>query len=539
MSALIFIIYGAVSASATGSTFTVDTSASPAQLNFPILDCVGSGHGALALRSDYRQQLANVQRDIGFKHIRGHGLLDDDMSSYICYWTEHHSEEICFTSWTNIFSVFDFYLSLNIRPIFEISGMPNFLAWNQQSPSHVMWYRFGNQMPGNDTRWSGFIQDLFTNLISRYGAEEIRSWRVEVWNEPAGPCGFFCPRPGFNQYSGYVQLYNITANAIKAVDKGISVGGPATAGLAWVPQFLGSVGNGTMLPTDFISTHSYPTDYGPSLTRTQFEDAIISLAKTVEDAGLPLVITEMAAGLGNQFDAPYAASFLTHIAGAFLGVKNVPTLSYWTFSDIFEEGGFWPSPWINTYGLQTKYGIPKPAYRAFQLISRFPAAWGVPVLGEGAAPKRPGPAANCTATIGTLDVIAAADASLGTTVSLHALVTNFNANPNDALNSSTGQPITTEVGVTIVFSNLPHGAQLPANATITLLDSKNGWARPVWVAAGSPLYPSKEELEAELAASQPATLSVPIVVSQGAASVTLPDLEPYAVALVVLEYGLG
>jgi len=326
------------------------------------------------------------------------------------------------------------------------------------------------------------------------------------------------------------------------VDPGISVGGPATAGLGWVPQFLSSTGNGTILPTAFISTHSYPTDYGPGLSRTQFEDNIISLAKTVEEAGLPLVITEMAAGLGNQFDAPYAAAFLIHVASAFLGVRNVPTLSYWTFTDIFEESGFFPAAWQNTYGLQTKYGVPKPAYRALQLISEFPAAWGVPVQGgAGASPKRTGlgPAGNCTATVGTVDVIAAADASLGTTVSLHALVTNFNANSNDALNASTGQPISTEVGVTIVFSNIPPGAHLSPSASITLLDSTHGWARPVWIAAGSPLYPSAEEIKAEMFASVPGTLTVPVTASQGSATVVLPDLEPYAVALVVLEYVLG
>lgn len=69
-----------------------------------------------------------------------------------------HSEQICLTSWTNLLNVFDFYLSVGIKPIFEISGMPSFLAWNQQSPSHVMWYRFGNMMPGNDTAWGDFIQ---------------------------------------------------------------------------------------------------------------------------------------------------------------------------------------------------------------------------------------------------------------------------------------------------------------------------------------------------------------------------------------------
>ena len=90
---LLLSVAGAASSAANPYLFTVDASQSspPLELNFPVLDCVGSGHGALALRADYRDHLTRVQRDIGFKHIRGHGLLDDDMSSLICYWTNQFS----------------------------------------------------------------------------------------------------------------------------------------------------------------------------------------------------------------------------------------------------------------------------------------------------------------------------------------------------------------------------------------------------------------------------------------------------------------
>jgi xylan 1,4-beta-xylosidase len=39
--------------------------------------CVGTGRFDLALRRDYQDSLALVQREIGFRHIRGHGLLSD------------------------------------------------------------------------------------------------------------------------------------------------------------------------------------------------------------------------------------------------------------------------------------------------------------------------------------------------------------------------------------------------------------------------------------------------------------------------------
>lgn len=42
-------------------------------------ECVGSGHAALALRSDWQQQLARTSRDLGVKRVRFHGILDDDV----------------------------------------------------------------------------------------------------------------------------------------------------------------------------------------------------------------------------------------------------------------------------------------------------------------------------------------------------------------------------------------------------------------------------------------------------------------------------
>ena len=40
---------------------------------------VGSCHAALALREDYRRQLVEVQRQLGYKYVRFHGPFDYDM----------------------------------------------------------------------------------------------------------------------------------------------------------------------------------------------------------------------------------------------------------------------------------------------------------------------------------------------------------------------------------------------------------------------------------------------------------------------------
>jgi hypothetical protein len=73
----------ASSAASAPISFIADASGAHAALKFAILDCVGTGHAALALRADYREHLTAVQRDIGFRSIRGHGILDDDVSTFL------------------------------------------------------------------------------------------------------------------------------------------------------------------------------------------------------------------------------------------------------------------------------------------------------------------------------------------------------------------------------------------------------------------------------------------------------------------------
>ena len=151
-------------------SFTVDlTSRVGAPLNMPLLDCVGSGHGTLLLRADYQEHLAAVQRDIGFKHIRGHGLLSDDMSTLLDGKANLY----------NLFRGFDYYLSVGIKPIFELSFMPDALA--SDPTKTIMHYKGGTSPPKDPSKWAAYIAGVVQGCVDRYGLEEVRSWRFEVW----------------------------------------------------------------------------------------------------------------------------------------------------------------------------------------------------------------------------------------------------------------------------------------------------------------------------------------------------------------------
>ena len=92
------------------------------------------------------------------------------------------------------------------------------------------------------------------HLVSRYGLDEVATWKFEVWNEPN--LDFWVGEP---KQSTYFELYDHTARAIKSVSPRLQVGGPSTAQAAWVTPFLQHVKDADV-PIDFVSTHVYAND---------------------------------------------------------------------------------------------------------------------------------------------------------------------------------------------------------------------------------------------------------------------------------------
>lgn len=292
---------------------------------------VGSGHATLGLRADWQAQLKRARRDLGMRYVRFHGLLSDDMGTLIA------EGDALFYSFFNADQIFDFLLSIGMKPFVELSFMPSALSSGDQTVFH---YRANVTPPKDPALWSVLIRKLAAHWIDRYGIDEVRQWFFEVWNEP-NLTAF-----GSGKQDEYFELYRYTVEALKSVDKELKVGGPATAGNAWVDDFIAyCAGNG--LPVDFISTHHYPTDaFGKpgDDTETQLAKSTRSVLREQtravrKQAGtLPVYYTEWCTSSNPRdpmHDDPYAAAFIVKTILEAAGL--VQGYSYWTFSDIFEE----------------------------------------------------------------------------------------------------------------------------------------------------------------------------------------------------------
>ncbi|WLI91105.1 glycosyl hydrolase [Massilia sp. R2A-15] len=333
-------------------------------LRHPWQTSVGSCHAPTALRADWQAQLRQARQDLDFRYVRFHGILCDDMGTLIC------QDEKFLYSFFNTDQIFDFLLSIGMRPIVELSFMPATLS----SGGNIVFHYKANITPPKDyAQWGELVRRLVAHWVDRYGIDEVAQWYFEVWNEPNLEAFWT------GGQEGYFKLYASSANAIKAVDPRLRVGGPATAQNAWIEEFLGYCAV-NQLPVDFISTHFYPTDAFGEIgadTVTQLEHApldvmrVRALAAREQGQGRPLLYTEWNVTSNPRdplHDHAWAAALAVRIL---MSVDDVvDAYSYWTFTDIFEENYFPSLPFHGGFGLMNLHGIPKPIYRAFQMLRR-------------------------------------------------------------------------------------------------------------------------------------------------------------------------
>ncbi len=344
--------------------------------------CVGTGRMGLALQQEYQEQLKLVQEEIGFQHIRGHGLFSDDMAIYHEY--EEDGQIKVEYNYTYLDMVMDSYRKLGLKPFLELGFMPGKLARGTQT----IFYWRGNTTPPKDyAMWCDMVQALLKHFMDRYGKEEVLTWPIEVWNEPN--------LPGFWEKADmqeYFKLFKNSFLAIKAVDSRFRVGGPAVCGGSdeiWIKSFM-EFCHEEKLAVDFVTRHHYTSEFPKHQGHYGYiklmspEDGFANLQTTrdiidsyEEYKGLEIHITEFNTSYIPNcpiHDTNENAAFLAHQL-SHLGDVN-ESYSYWTFGDIFEEQGVPYTPFHGGFGLVANGCIPKPTFWTFAFYKALQKAGG-------------------------------------------------------------------------------------------------------------------------------------------------------------------
>ena len=384
--------------------------------------CVGSPHALMALRTDYAKQLKFIHDQLGIQRVRFHGIFCDDMrtcNDLSMQMAIPGAEEFTEYNFNACGVAYDNVLAAGMKPLVELSFMPGKLALREEGrPVEGGFFYKPNIVPPKDyAAWRKYLQAFIRFLIHRYGAEEIRTWYFEVWNEPDLPFVFWN-----GTRDEYFRLYAESARAIKDVDENILVGGPSTSGSKWISSFIRFCRENSV-PLDFVTTHQYAGDplggvedqsdaegqaggfeawqehlrkAGEALKQvdektflagyravtpdksetTEIPDDLFrkNAARTHEQAqGLPLYYTEwnenaIFSAYTNDtrkvaaYDVKMALAVADHVSGS----------SIWCFTDIFEELHPFPQEFHGGFGMLTQHGIPKPVFYAMKLLADAP-----------------------------------------------------------------------------------------------------------------------------------------------------------------------
>ncbi len=329
----------------------------------------GSGRAVLSLRDSYRQDLREVKQATDLEYVRFHAIFHDEIGLY-----DEDNQGHPTYNFSYVDQIYDGLLANRVRPFVELSFMPQKLA--AHNILHTFWYKPNISPPKDWTKWEDLIAVFTKHLIDRYGIDEVAQWYFEVWNEPN--LDFWAGDP---RQSTYWDLYDHAARAIKGVNPRLRIGGPATAQAAWVDVFIKHCVENNV-PLDFVSTHVYGNDRAQDVFGTDENiprdqmvcRAVTKVHKQIEAssmAHLPLIWSEFNASYMNESnvtDSIYMGPWLADTIRQCDGLVSV--MSYWTFSDVFEEQGIVKTPFYGGYGLIAAGGIPKPAYNAFKLLHR-------------------------------------------------------------------------------------------------------------------------------------------------------------------------
>lgn len=343
------------------------------------------GKAKEGLIREVQEHLRLIQQQIGFKYIRFHGIFDDEMMVY----DEDEKGNPIF-DFVYVDKLFDFLLSIGIKPFIELGFMPSKLALSKEKI--VFYTKSMISKPKDIHLWNELVGKFVKHCINRYGMSEVKSWYFEVWNEPDVNKIF-----GFDHKDYYQEFFRHTYETIKNIHKHLKVGGPAILGhtilkTKWMDMYIKGCIKNKCIP-DFWTFHSYPMEVREidellHMTITQskqikicmdknedyLQDLMSKLKSILKEYQLDkteVYMTEWNATASHREltnDTLYKASYIAK--NILENIDSIEGFGYWIATDLLEESRVERDTFHGGMGLITHNGIKKSAFYAYELLSK-------------------------------------------------------------------------------------------------------------------------------------------------------------------------
>ncbi len=345
----------------------------------------GVGRAKEILMERVQKELIQLQKEIGFQYIKFHGILDDTMMLY----NEDRAGNP-YLSFHYVDEVFDFLMSIKLKPLIQLSFMPRLLAKN---PDNTIFYNPSIlSEPNNMAHWEFLVTELTKHFIERYGLEEVRTWLFSFWNAPYSSYVF-----SFENNDVAFELYRTSYRCVKGCDRQLRFGTPSYGPFNFEDSEYYDFIRRCIeenCPPDFYNIHCYPIK-SSSLSEllsmgainsqyTESDKMILSenpnymaemvstiKEKLVDLPKLPIYITEWASSASHRDwlnDTCYRSAYI--VKNILENYDEVNSFGNWCLSDTLEELPYDNELFHGEMGLFAYHGIKKPAYYAFVFLSK-------------------------------------------------------------------------------------------------------------------------------------------------------------------------
>ncbi len=319
----------------------------------------------------FRSHLQFLQEHLHFKYGRIPGILqlieiykEDSVLSY---------------SFSKLFRIIDFLLSINISPFLELGNKPFKIYMHQNSNPSFLEY-------SSAVEYDKFLNQVLPIFIkacaNRYGIEEVSNWRFELWQR------YNNWMTSVEDAETYMMRFQFFYNTIKSFLPRAEVGGPGFNTVLDIGHFESTVSclyNSKIKP-DFFSFYLFPyidlkthADSGGLISILSNDlnlyqkntQRIHNVLKKYQMDDVKLYATEYSSYISPKNytnDSTFQGVFI--IKQSLDNFRNTDAMGYWLASDSSLEYTTNSDLLFGGNGLLNKDGIKKPSYYAFRFLER-------------------------------------------------------------------------------------------------------------------------------------------------------------------------
>ncbi|MGZ9583041.1 GH39 family glycosyl hydrolase [Paenibacillus marinisediminis] len=369
----------------------VDLSVADSSLRHTWKNLITIGKAKEGLHADVQQHLRYVQQYCRFRYLRFHGIFDDAM---MVYQEDENGQPVY--NFRFVDQLFDFLLSIGLKPFVELGFMPSALASDR---SKTTFYKVSYiSPPSSIDRWCKLIEVFIRHCMSRYGKTEVESWKFEFWNEPELEVFWS------GSDAEYMDLYLRTYETMKSISTELHIGAPGCiitlhSGV-FSRKFFEFCKERSCIP-DFIPIHFYPHENLENIIETKhfeefykldpyrklleefqgispnpdyLKDMLNEELRRMDEQDLScreVYLTEWNSTAYHREltnDTLYKAAYI--VKNIVENLDRIDGFGYWVLSDNIEETAASAQLFHGGLGLIAQYGIPKSAMYAYHLLAK-------------------------------------------------------------------------------------------------------------------------------------------------------------------------